>query len=121
MVLFGTNFQLNTYCLMNGKMVIPFKARKRILKALHIPHNGIDKTRVAARQLYYWSKMNQQVKQLIKICDVCQRFRPSQQLEPPMMTESNQAFDAVGADLFYYNGRNYLVLSIPQKQNPLET
>ena len=51
--------------LLNGKMVILFKARKRILKALYIPHNGIDKTRVAARQLYYWPKMNQQFKQLI--------------------------------------------------------
>ena len=27
-----------------------------------------------------------------------------------MMTESDQAFDAVAADLYHYNGHNYLVL-----------
>ena len=60
--------------LMNEKMVIPFKARERILNALHIPHDGINKTRVNARQLYYWPKMNQQIKQQIESCDVSQRF-----------------------------------------------
>ena len=44
--------------LVNGKMITPFKAKERILHALHIPNNGIDNIRVAARQLYYWPKMD---------------------------------------------------------------
>ena len=96
--------------IMNGKIVVPFKARERILQALHVPHNGIVKTRVAARQLYYWPKMNHQIQQLIDSCEACQRFRASQQHEPLMMTESDHAFDAVGADLFHHKGNNYLVL-----------
>ena len=95
---------------MNGKMVIPFETRERILKALQIPHNGIDKSRVAARQLYYRPKMKQQIRQLIKSWDVYQRFWPSHQHEPLMITESYQAIDADGAVLFHYNEHNYIDL-----------
>jgi hypothetical protein len=73
----------------NDRIVIPAIARREILDLLHIPHNGIEKTRVAARQLYFWPNMNNEVKQLIEVCEVCQRFCPAQQKETLQPTSAD--------------------------------
>ena len=41
-----------------ARIVVPRRARKRILELLHRPHAGVVKTQQAACQLYYWPGMS---------------------------------------------------------------
>ena len=92
------------------RIIIPKTSRKRILDLLHIPHNGIEKTRVAARQLYFWPTMNNDIKLLVEKCEACQQLRPSQVREPLQPTMAEGPMDAISVDLFHYEGDEYLLM-----------
>jgi hypothetical protein len=50
------------------RIVIPSRARKAILQVLHRPHAGVAKTAEVARQLYFWPKMNDHIKDMVDSC-----------------------------------------------------
>ena len=43
-------------------------------------HQGIERTFEAIHKLFYWPKMNNDVRQYVKSCDTCQRIKASQQV-----------------------------------------
>ena len=43
-------------------------------------HQGIERTFEAIHKLFYWPKMNHDVRQYVKSCDTCQRIKASQQV-----------------------------------------
>jgi hypothetical protein len=50
------------------RIVIPRGARNATLQVLHRSHAGVAKTAEAARQLYFWPKMNEHIKNMIDAC-----------------------------------------------------
>ena len=60
-----------------AKIVIPKPARSKISE-LHRAHSGISKTYKAARQLYYWRHMKNDIEQAKAACSLCQAERPTQ-------------------------------------------
>ena len=92
------------------KIIVPASSRKWILELLHIPHAGITRTQQLARERYFWHGMSSQVKALCTKCEQCQRFLPSQQLDEPQILECSQPMEQLGADIFYYEGKNYLAV-----------
>ena len=67
---------------MGGRMVIPVKKRKDILAQLHFTHQGIEKTRLVAKEAYFWPGIASDIKSTVEGCESCQKFRPSQPSEP---------------------------------------
>ena len=96
------------------RIIIPKNAVKNIVKLLHQGHPGITKAQKLASQLYYWPGMNNDIAQVVNKCESCQQLRPTQ---PNMTSETNLPsshadfpMQAVGTDIFSFQGNDYLVL-----------
>jgi hypothetical protein len=61
------------------RIVIPRRARNATLQVLHRSHAGVAKTAEAARQLYFWPKMNKHIKDMIDACERCHFYKSSKQ------------------------------------------
>jgi len=92
------------------RIVVPPAARSHVLALLHKPHAGITKTREAARQLYFWPGINNDISQMVSKCQLCHEMLPSQQQEPMKTTEVSHPMEAVGVDLFDIGGKIHLVM-----------
>jgi hypothetical protein len=60
-------------------IVIPRGAREATLQVLHRSHAGVAKTAEAAKQLYFWPKINEHIKNMIDACERCQFYKSSKQ------------------------------------------
>jgi hypothetical protein len=70
------------------QIVVPMKLRHQILKQLHIPHAGINRTRALAKKRFFWPGLSTDIAAMISQCDRCQLLRASQAAEPLQCTES---------------------------------
>ena len=94
-----------------SRLVVPAAERGNILKMLHVPHNGVVKTRKAAQALYYWPAINNDIKMMIVECAACQERLPSHAAEPLKEPEAcMEPMAAVGVDLFQIAGQHWLVM-----------
>ncbi|KAG1651825.1 hypothetical protein GQR58_026731 [Nymphon striatum] len=102
----------HTLVLLNGhRNVVPCDIRSEILRILHLPHQGLVKTKQLARQCYYWPGINASITNLIDGCLTCLEFQPSQSHEP--LLESTIPYvpmTHVGVDLFDALGKTYVVM-----------
>ena len=97
------------------KIVVPHELRKMVLKQLHLAHLGYANTSETAKELYYWPSMLQDIKNITESCEACITDNPSRMKEPMVtMLEKPlneiQPMEQTSIDLFYLNGRNYLLL-----------
>jgi hypothetical protein len=93
------------------RIVIPMMERRTVMNNLHISHLGREGTLTKAREYVYWPKMNEQIKQMISVCDVCNRVRSQQQKEPLQLQEvPSRAWAVVSSDLFELNNRIYIIV-----------
>ena len=92
------------------RLVIPTKARKKILNDLHSSHQGIDRTKRRARQTVYWPAMTSDIDNLVSSCEKCAAQLPSHQKEP-MLTEPppQRVYEDVSVDYFSCCGRDFMV------------
>lgn len=99
---------------LGSRLLIPKILRPRALKSLHSAHQGITRTLQRARQAVFWPNITNHIYNIIKSCQECQSFLPSQPKEPKMSDPSPQfPFEQVAVDLFSYNGNEYLVMVDP--------
>lgn len=99
----------NGLLFLNHRLDIPAKLRGKIAKWLHAPHLGIEKTLSRARMLYYWPGMTDQIRQLVVACNICEKFKRNNQLEPLVQEMSPKyPYHIVSMELFEYAGRDYL-------------
>ena len=95
----------------NSRIVIPIKYRKQILELCHKGHPGETRMKRIAKALYYWPKMNADVEQTVKTCQICQ-----QNLPLPVDNSKKQGSTAlypmemVSTDMFNYEGKDYLIV-----------
>ncbi len=93
------------------RLVVPQPARKEILRLLHLPHQGLTKTRESAKQLYFWPGMSSDIKNTVDSCEACQNLKPSLPSLPVAETaKSTVPMEAVGTDLFDLDGQKWLLL-----------
>ena len=78
--------------IMDRRIVIPAKLRKRILQCLHSAHQGGVRMKSRANETVYWPG---------ETCETCNRIAPSQAREPIVLSESPQwPFQKIVMDLF---------------------
>ena len=91
-------------------MVIPKELRKSILSKLHVGHTGIDGSLRRVREMVYWPRMTNDVREHTQQCETCREFEHSQAKEPLMNHElPSRPWQKVGADLLHVNNKDYLV------------
>ena len=106
----------NKMLIMDGTtIVVSHKMRKMVLKQLHLAHLGYTNTSETAKELYYWPSMLQDIQNITESCEASITDNPSRMREP-MITllekPLNQIdpMEQVSVDLFYLNGKNYLLM-----------
>ena len=72
-----------------------------MIEMVHSSHLGIEGCLRRAREVFYWPRMNAELKDVILKCDICKSFKPEQPREPLM--------PHVGTDMFFFDGRQYLI------------
>ena len=96
------------------RIVVPFPARKLVIRELHNAHSGLMKSILTAQQLYYWPGMRSDIKSYIDACVPCQQARPSQPrqklLPPASPSLALQPMRSVSLDLFAAAGQDWLAM-----------
>ena len=70
-------------CLLWGsRVVIPKNCRTTVLKELHETHQGASKTKLLTRSYVWWPKMDSDIEEMVKNCNVCQETRPAPPAAP---------------------------------------
>ena len=94
------------------RIIVPRSLRPEILHRIHEGHFGIDKCRARARGAVFWPSINAAIDEMISKCSTCQKHQRRSQREPLIPQQVPQRPCAtVAADIFYYKGRDYLLLS----------
>jgi len=70
-----------------SRIIVPKCLRKYIINKLHETHFGIVKTKVRAKQLFYFPRINNHIENCILSSPVCLKFSKSKliELKEPML------------------------------------
>ena len=91
------------------RIVVPHTLCPRMQDLLHIGHRGMDATLRHARDIIFWPRMTDDIKELILTCDICQQYTTAQQPLPLQCHElTERPWQRVGADLFTIKDKHYL-------------
>ncbi|UYV67652.1 K02A2.6-like [Cordylochernes scorpioides] len=100
----------NGLLLRGHRILIPKSLRKDILEKLHQGHFGINKCRSRAKESVWWLGISQEIERMVSSCTKCLKERKPKH-EPLMPSEFPiRPWQKVGMDLFYLNGRWYLIV-----------
>jgi transposase InsO family protein len=101
-----------TLIAMGDRIFVPQTERKRVLVELHKTHQGSVKTKLAAKESYFWSGMNNEISNILENCETCQTFRPSQKHDSQQnfVAELTRPMQLLSGDLFQYASKTYLLL-----------
>ncbi|CAB0030630.1 unnamed protein product [Trichogramma brassicae] len=73
-----SELSINQDVLMWGyRVLIPEKHRLRTLEELHSTHLGASKMKAMARQYFWWPKLDTDIEQYAKSCDICNTYAPN--------------------------------------------
>ena len=56
----------------NSKVLIPETLKQKYLSQIHQGHQGIKACRSRAREFVFWVNINEDLKELVEKCDLCQ-------------------------------------------------
>jgi hypothetical protein len=95
----------------DDKIIVPGGLRPEMLKLLHEPHLGIQKTKANARQVMYWPGITKDIEKMVANCAVCEKYQNKNCKEPYIMQEVPELpFQKVAADIMDCMGQSYLVV-----------
>lgn len=57
--------------LYRNRVLIPVDLRCKVLEHLHVGHNGINVMKAEARSWVWWPRMDQDIEEVTKCCDIC--------------------------------------------------
>ena len=91
------------------RIVVPPTLRKRVLKLLHLAHQGVDGMKARAAKAIYWPGINAAITRERENCVICNRIQPSQPREPIQMLPAPAfPFQQLCMDAFELDGHNYI-------------
>lgn len=72
----------NDLLFLNDRIILPKNFGRELISIIHEGHQGIEKTKRRACELFYWFGMNSDVEHFVENCKICQKFLPSNIKEP---------------------------------------
>ena len=95
----------------NSKVLIPETLKQKYLKQIHQGHQGIEACRSRAREFVFWTNLNNDLKELVEKCDLCQSQQNSFTVVQKYISEGPpHPWHTVGSDLFYFQRIDFLVV-----------
>ena len=102
---------INGLLVLDGhRIVVPPESYNKILLRLHAAHQGITKTKLKARQAFYWPTMNNDITLMVEACRQCQKHLPSLPRSNDIEDKGNYPMEKVDIDLLDFRGQQWLVM-----------
>ena len=93
------------------RLIVPTSLRADMLSKLHVGHLGMEKSKARARECLYWPNMSADIEDMVSKCSTCATFKPQNQPEPLLPHPvPGRPWQKVGADIFDFNGKDFLVV-----------
>ena len=99
---------------------VPYTMRTYVIKACHDPpamgHRGVDKTYAYMKENLYWNRMEDDIREYIRHCEVCQKFKkfkhmsPTQRVPVPVNIFEEVSMDIVGPVPSSSMGNRYILV-----------
>lgn len=99
-------------CLLWGnRVIIPEVLRSSVLELIHEQHIGIMRSKMLARSIFWWPKLQEDIEVLIQRCRTCQlNQNASKEQDLTAWPESRNVWQRIHADFFYKNGYTFLLI-----------
>ena len=95
----------------NSKVLIPETLKQKYLMQIHQGHQGIEACRSRAREFVFWININNDLKELVEKCDICQSQQNSTAIVQKYVSEvPPHPWHTLGSDLFYFQRIDFLVI-----------
>ena len=95
----------------NSKVLIPETLKQKYLMQIHQGHQGIEACRTRAREFVFWISINNDLKELVEKCDICQSQQNSTPIIQKYVSEvPPHPWHMIGSDLFYFQRIDFLVV-----------
>ena len=95
----------------NSKVLIPETLRQKYLIQIHQGHQGIEACRSRAREFVFWVNINNDLKEMVEKCDICQSQQNSTPVIQNYISEvPPHPWHTLGSDLFYFQRVDFLVV-----------
>lgn len=97
--------------LKGDRIVIPESLRAEVLDILHTGHQGDTKCILLARESVFWPGISNDIRQLVKDCELCNKHQPEQPKLPIMQPDlPTRPWEKLGTDIFGFKGNKYLTI-----------
>ena len=95
------------------KVIVPRSMQKAIIEQIHQKsHLGINKCINRLKDVFFWSGMSAQIKDIISQCSICFELRGAQQKEPMLPHEiPTKPWEICATDLFELDKDIYIVIA----------
>ena len=92
------------------QLVLPVRYRKRMVLACHdeLGHLGMDRTLLILQDRVYWPGMAQDIREHIRMCGRCERFKQLPSIKEISQTEASYPMEIVHADFLIIGGKKDL-------------
>ncbi|KAK9686473.1 Integrase zinc binding domain [Popillia japonica] len=91
----------------NDRFIVPKRLRQEMLKLMHEPHMGIEKTKKRGRKIMYWHGMSLDIERWVTNCLVCQKYATSKPKEPLLVHDYPELpWEKIGVDIMEWKGRS---------------
>ena len=95
--------------LKGDRIIIPEPLRCQVLEALHTGHQVETKCPFLARESVLWPGFTNDIKQLVKDCDICNKYQAEQPKLPVMQPDlPTGRLEKLGTDIFEFKGNKHL-------------
>ena len=95
----------------NSKVLIPETLKQKYLMQIYQGHQGIEACRSRAREFVFWINLNNDLKELVEKCDICQSQQNSTTIVQKYVSEvPPHPWHTLGSDLFYFQRIDFLVI-----------
>ena len=95
----------------NSKVLIPETLKQKYLKQIHQGHQGIEACRSRAREFVFWVNINNDLKEMVEKCDICQSQQNSTASVQKYVSEvPPHPWHTLGSDIFYFHRIDFLVV-----------
>ena len=95
----------------NSKVLIPETLKQKYLIQIHQGHQGIEACRSRAREFVFWVNINNDLKEMVEKCDICQSQQNSTPIIQKYISEvPPHPWHTLCSDLFYFQRIDFLVV-----------
>jgi hypothetical protein len=103
---------LDGLIMIGSRIAVPKTLRQKVLSNIHEGHQGVEKSKLRAKDAVYWPGIYKEIEVLVGNCSTCQELLNAQPKCPMIsMKVPSHPWEILGADLFWHKAQWYLLIT----------